>query len=391
MRILLVNETARAHVGGANRMVVETIGLLERAGHEPALAYGDGGASDVTCPVFPYDRRASGQDLEREFGKILVEFAPDVVQFHHLENLGMQRLVLSRAPSCWFLHDQGWFCSGGDRMARDFTPCHRPHGVACLAWHLLQGCGGKNPLRNWRRWRWVGGFLREARAPLRFQVASAFMRQGLVENGVGTARIDLVPLFALPMAGNTASEPGLLLLPSRLVRGKGLELAIESLALRTELNWRLAVAGDGPRREALERLTHARGISARVQFLGELTPADLARWYDRACLVLHPTARPEPFGLVGPESMAHGRAVVAFAGGATEEWLQDGVNGVIVRQRTARALSQTIATLVRDEKKCATMGQAAKERWQAFRPEQFVKRLVESYERTRTGFCAARG
>lgn len=83
MRILLVNHTARAHTGGLNRMVVETCGLLVSARHSVALAFNDGGASEVACPTFalPADD-APDAAMRAAFEDVLQKFQPEVVQLH---------------------------------------------------------------------------------------------------------------------------------------------------------------------------------------------------------------------------------------------------------------------------------------------------------------------
>ena len=387
MRILLVNETARCHTGGANRLVVESLGLLAAAGHSVALAYTDAGASEVTCPVWRLDEPPQGLAGGRALDQVLREFKPDVAQVHWGLPPDLTGVLMKRVPTCQFIHDQSWFCSGGDRMGRRYRPCHRPHGVGCLFWHYAQGCGGKSLSGNRERWQ-----LAQARARLvpghhaRFQVASAFMRRGLLENGYPAAQIDVIPLFALPAQATGGAEPGLLLAPARLVRGKGMDLAVGALAHLPPVRWRLAVAGAGAQRGELEATARRLGVAERVQFLGELPPAELHHWYARAAVVVHPAVRPEPFGLVGIEAMAQGRPVVAFAGGGTEEWLVDGETGLVIQERSPRALAQGLAALLSDPDRARAMGQAGRRRWEEFRAERFLERVLASFERCRAAW-----
>lgn len=384
MRILLVNETARCHTGGANRSVVESLGLLAAAGHTVGLAYTDAGASAVSCPVWRLEGPPPGLAGRRALEEVLREFKPDVAQVHWGLPPELTGDLMNRAPTCQFIHDQSWFCSGGDRMGRQYRPCHRPHGLGCLFWHYAQGCGGKRPWGNLERWRLTRGRAQLGRGHrARFQVASAFMRQGLLENGYLEGRIDVIPLFALPAEQAEEAEAGLLLAPARLVQGKGMDLAVAALAHLPPVAWRLAVAGAGAQRGELEAAVRRLGVAERVQFLGELAPPDLDRWYARAAVVIHPAVRPEPFGLVGIEAMAHGRPVVAFAGGGTEEWLVDGRTGLVVRQRSAEALGGAIGALLREPDRARAMGRAGRQRWEDYRAERFLERVVASFDRCR--------
>ncbi len=382
MRVLLLGETARCHNGGANRVVVESCNWLQRLGHEPALVYEYGDQVEVSCPVFPLRVGAPADQL----GSILESFRPDVVQVHHVTDLDRLEFLSQRIPTSVFLHDQSWFCLCGDRVDRNFTACHRPHGLACLYWNYAQGCGAKRPSNNLIRWQRTNQLMRlRGLGTVRIQVASRFMSRGLRENGYDLNRVDVVPLFADPEVPAGVMEPGLILLPSRLVPAKGVQVAIEAVARLADLPWRLVIAGDGWHRPALERLAKRLGISERVEFLGEVTPAHLGQWYQRAQMVLFPVLREEPFGLVGVEALAHGRPIVAFGGGGVEEWLWNGETGLQVDEKTATAFGNAIRELLTDPSRSAAMGAAAAVRAAKFHPAAYIGRLMESLERTRSG------
>lgn len=379
MRLLLLNDSARPHNGGMNRVVVETCDWLARAGHEVGLAYQDDGPVAVQCPVFALSQGGAPGDL----AQLVQKFRPDVVQIHYVRRPALLEEAAALGPTCVFLHDQTWFCPSGDRMDRTCQPCHRPHGAGCLFWNYAQGCGGKNPVGNWQRWRRTEKLAVLKRLPkVRLQVASGFMTQGLRENGYDPARMDVIPLFAQPPAIVGAIEPGLLLLPSRLAPGKGVDLALQAVARLGGLNWQLVIAGEGNQRADLQTLANALGIAERVRFLGEVRPSDLDSWYEKAHVVLFPVMRREPFGLIGVEALAHGRPIVAFRGGAVEEWLVDGETGFGVDERTPAAFAAALQRLLSDVDRCRAMGEAARRHYDRFHPAAYVERLVEAFRRT---------
>jgi glycosyltransferase involved in cell wall biosynthesis len=387
VRVLLLGETARFHNGGANRVVVDTCEWLGRAGHEVALAYQHGGAVEVGCRTFQLPLGGTTEQLSA----ILDEFRPDVTQVHYVARPERLPELAARVPTCVFLHDQTWFCLCGDRADRKFSPCHRPHGLACLFWNYAQGCGAKNPKLNlelWRRTQQLG--VLKSVPTARIQVASKFMTTGLRENGYDLARVDLVPLFAEPPPATADTEPGLLLLPSRLVPGKGVQLALDALARLQPLKWRLVIAGEGWHRAALAARSRRLGIGERVTFLGELAPAELAHWYARTQAVLFPVLRQEPFGLIGVEALAYGKPIVALAGGAVDEWLWPGETGLRVDERTPEAFAAAIRELLENPLRCQAMGAAAWRRYPQFHPSAYVERLVASFEKTRASFPRSR-
>ena len=82
MRLLLVSDSARIHNGGANRVVVETCGLLAARGHQVAIAHVNPGTSEVDCPTFllPRDNPSGrltfemiGDDIAEEGIKYLMK------------------------------------------------------------------------------------------------------------------------------------------------------------------------------------------------------------------------------------------------------------------------------------------------------------------------------
>jgi glycosyltransferase involved in cell wall biosynthesis len=393
MRILVLNETARPHTGGANRIALESLTVLQRAGHAVALLHHDPHPPQTPWPAFAINPLGDGMSLSKEISRIHDSFQPDVVQVHNFNVPIFDDPQFAILPACRFIHDQSWMCSGGDRMQRGGVPCHLRHSWTCLIHHYASGCGGRNPAGNWRRWKLVetrSAYGRQRR--VRIQVASEFMRRGLIENAYPSGQIDVVPLFSQAPTRTAVTEPGLIVAACRLVPSKGIDVLLRALSepgLR-DLKWLLVVAGDGPERERLRALAATLGIGARVEFPGELPPEDLDSWYARCALVVSPVLRPEPFGLIGPEAMAHGKPVVAFAGGATEEWLTDQETGWVVREKSSAALSQALRKLLLSPETLERLGHGARSHWERFRPEVFVSRMVKSFESCIVDFSRCR-
>lgn len=377
MRVLLLNHSARPFNGGANRVVVETCQFLEQAGHEVFLAYFDEGPVAVRCPV----RSLPGGGRPGDIESLIRDWKPDVLQIHTVRGEAMLREA-AKVPAAVFLHDQTWFCAAGDRMKRDLSPCHRMHGLSCLFWNYAQGCGRKSPIGNLQFWKRTESLQEIRQHPrIRLQVASGFMREGLLENRHDPARIDHVPLYApVPKPSDLPQEAGLLFLPSRLVPPKGVQAALHAVARLHHRNWRLVIAGEGWHRAALENLSRSLGLQDRVQFIGEVAPDEVASWYDRCEVVLFPVLRHEPFGLVGVEAMSHGRALVGFGGGGADEWFRDGESAVRVAQRTPEALAEALDGLLADRPRIQQLAAGARRHYPHFHPDAYLQRLLASFE-----------
>ena len=100
--------------------------------------------------------------------------------------------------------------------------------------------------------------------------------QGMVDwikaRGWDPARVHLVPNFTLDLAGAEPASLGipagakLVLAMGRLHRNKGFDILLAAATRLPDVH--VAIAGDGPERETLERLTQQAGLGDRVHFLG---------------------------------------------------------------------------------------------------------------------------
>jgi glycosyltransferase involved in cell wall biosynthesis len=118
---------------------------------------------------------------------------------------------------------------------------------------------------------------------------------------------------------------------------------------------RLALAGDGPARPALER--HFAGLP--VHFAGYLRGEALAAAYASADVFVFPSAL-ESFGLVVLEAMASGLPVVAARVGGVSEMVVEGVSGWTFAPGDTAALAAGVRRLGSDRARRAVMGQAAR-------------------------------
>jgi glycosyltransferase involved in cell wall biosynthesis len=131
----------------------------------------------------------------------------------------------------------------------------------------------------------------------------------------------------------------------RMAPCKGPHLAIEAARIA---GVRLKLAGEiqplYQRYWEEQVLPHIDGD--RVEYIGEADRAMKSELLARARALLFPIQWEEPFGLVIIEAMACGTPVLAFAGGAVEEIVSNGVNGWICRdtaEMAARIASVDIA------------------------------------------------
>ena len=123
----------------------------------------------------------------------------------------------------------------------------------------------------------------------------------------------------------------------------------------------LAVAGDGPEREALAALAAQLGVSERVRWLGLLPHPDVFRFL-RAVDAFAMPSRYEGFGLAAVEAMAAGLPVVASKVDGLEEVVDHGCTGFLVPTEESEPLSRAIVNLLSDPARARPMGLAGRKR-----------------------------
>lgn len=100
----------------------------------------------------------------------------------------------------------------------------------------------------------------------------------------------------------------------------------------------------------------------------------------RMDIVLNPSDQPEAFGLVVIEAMALGRPVVATDHGGPKEIIQNGENGFLIEPGNAKELADVICDLLVDQDKRLRIGQMGKrEVEQRFNIDLFIESFRKIY------------
>lgn len=179
--------------------------------------------------------------------------------------------------------------------------------------------------------------------------------------------IDVLPKQPAPLRAIAGWPDGAetVVLVGRLQRWKGADVFLRAAARVSRLrpDARFALVGGAlygwelDFAEHLPQLAAELGLADRVWFAGHRDDAlDLMAAAD---VVAHCSRRPEPLGLVVPEAMALGRAVVATRSLGPEEVVDDGVTGLLTDPDDDAALAAAVAGLLADPARRETMGAAA--------------------------------
>ncbi len=162
---------------------------------------------------------------------------------------------------------------------------------------------------------------------------------------------------------------------SRLVAEKGLDVVIDVLRLLRDkgVPHGALIVGEGPERSNLEQ-----SLPDAV-FTGHLAGEALATAYASSDVFLFPSET-ETFGNVTLEALSSGLpAVVANATGSNS-LVDDGVNGFLATPRNAESFVEKVERLILDPDLRHRMGDAARERAQAYDWNLVLAQMTSYYE-----------
>jgi phosphatidylinositol alpha-mannosyltransferase len=138
-------------------------------------------------------------------------------------------------------------------------------------------------------------------------------------------------------------------------------------------------AGRGYLRYVRERNLHG------IEFIGEVSQADLPRYYKSCDVFCAPALSGESFGLVLLEAMALGKPVVATNIDGYRQVMQDGVQGRLVEPRDSPGLATALLEILQSEEARKNYGDHGRITARSFSWERVSSRLIRFYEDVRQG------
>lgn len=165
-----------------------------------------------------------------------------------------------------------------------------------------------------------------------------------------------------PMAGNMVCV-------AKLIEKKGYDTAIRACDVLNKMgiDFKYRIVGDGPLGPHLKALVKQLGLNDRVEFLGRRPNDQLLTLFGEACLFLMPckTARNgdmDGIPVAMMEAMACRVPVVSTMISGIPELVENGVNGMLVKEKDVDALADSIKNLLSDMGKLRKYGEAARQK-----------------------------
>lgn len=364
MKLLYVHERFGALAGAeANAHITatelgkrgHTMGIL----HGPSTGKNEAGWNATFTDRFPIDPEAGAESTR----KAIATFNPDVVYVHKMADLAViQALVDSGKPLVRMVHDHDIYCMRSYKynyFTREIcTRAASPYCIfPCLA-SVVRNSGPGLPLK------WVSYSDKKREIALnqqfrRMVVVTTYMRDELLNNGFDGSRIRIhapVPRMGDPNLRSTFSDRNLILYAGQIIRGKGVDVLLESLA-KVKTPFECIILGDGNHKTACEELSRKLGLQDRVHFKGFIPQDELKAYYRECSVVALSSLWPEPIATIGLEVMRYALPVVAFDAGGIKDWLIDGHNGYLVGWMDRDAFARRIDELLKDKPKARALGE----------------------------------
>jgi glycogen synthase len=411
MKVLLATDSFPPRCGGSGWSTYELARGLRARGHEIAIVQPKPGTPSgtrardyddfrvievgVTAPPFPYVRNYFKN--ERLF-PILTQTLIDRVKTEPVDVIHGQHVLTSipaieaaahcRIPSVCTVRDYWPVCYWSDLIhtteglslcpacsSRMMMQCVRPRSGALwpLALPMIPYMQG-----NLKRKR-TG--LARANAVIAVSSAIAADLRARAPELAGT-RVDIIPnpvdviaLRARAAAANPPIDGPYALYLGKLAPNKGTSHLVEVVE-RANLDWPLAVVGDGP--DAASIANAAKQSTRDIRMIGWVDGEATAAWLAHASLLIFPSRGPESLSRVLIEASALGVPIAAMNTGGTRDIVTHNVTGLL--SSTPAGLADDVRRLRADEDLRRRLGDAARQHVErSFEASTVVARVERLY------------
>jgi glycosyltransferase involved in cell wall biosynthesis len=216
----------------------------------------------------------------------------------HLYRARLRRILREVEPDAAYIHNE-------------------PYALASMQWALALGSrvpfgfyAAQNLLKRYPLPVRIGERLVHRRASFAFPVSEEVGRI-LRQRGYG-GPLEVLPLpfdpARLDGGADHSQVPPVIGYLGRLSSEKGVDILLEACAKVRHLDYRCVIAGDGPARAELRDLAGRLGLEQRVDWMGYVNHAEVAKLYSNLHVVVVPSRTTpswkEQFGRVVVESLA---------------------------------------------------------------------------------------
>lgn len=386
-------------IGGAEKLLFDTLSILEEAGHANVVVYNEhpdqrpgGRRPEYGCEGLEQSfvhfspwLRAQQRRARARLGDIIDRHKPDVCHIHNLQNPFIHEYLTDALPCVRSIHDPRLYCFTYWRLLPDKSVCPYPLGKECIR----QGCLSQGAVPRTvfdMNAKWV---VRTNRAHRRMPVLIGESRaqiECMLENGFSPEQVAWLPNMTRLrpeeetlefMERHFRPEERIVLFVGRASYEKGGQVLIDA-AKRLKTKCRVVFITAGPLLDEWQ----AKAAEAGVEIIPGLSYDETRAWYARASLVVVPSVWLESFCLVGLEAYANMKPVVGSSIGGIKDWLKDGETGWFFEPGNAGELAAKVDAALADPDRLTSMGRAGYRRARDYySADVYLPRLLAIYRR----------
>ena len=334
------------------------------------------------------------QLLTRVLQKIITENQIDLI--HATDDRYVGVAAIQAAHNCHRSVVQDfrdyWFCClKGDLLFQNRQPCTGLELNKCL--RCLHPA--KTPWTAYKYYHWQKRLPVFARADLKLPVSQAvadqLQRFGLATNshvfydtlpefdqqGRSFDPVKITSLLKLYQL----TDKTIVFFAGRLIYHRGIKVLLETALLLQKSNPKIhfLIAGDGELRDYINDFVTAHQLR-NLTLLGQISPIQMADFYQLADLVFFPSQLHEPFSRTVLEAVFYELPVVTSNLGGLKELITDGQNGFLIDPQDPIQATEKILQIALNSRTQIKMSAANHERQKDFSRRQYFDRLLTHYQ-----------
>lgn len=323
-------------------------------------------------PQSNYHPTSDDQSLFREAKRLDVDLL-------HLHEAPFE-IPSNRPPTVRTIHGHRAGCPSGSRyLKRSGRPCDRKYTITgCLWGHIVDRCGSVRPHKTVQNFTRIRREIKQA-SQIPTMTVSNFSREQMVRAGCPPENLYTFhspsPETDIPFSPVSREDAPRFVFLGRLVPEKGLDWLLRAFT-QVDVPAHLDIAGEGPKRDAMETLAKELEIAPEVSFHGWVEDKNIPSLIQQARAVVFPSVWHEPAGLVSLEAAAYGRPVIASRVGGIPEYARPEF-ATLVDVRNVDELTETITHFAQHPKRANEMG---KRGYQIARSEYAIDDFIQTID-----------
>jgi glycosyltransferase involved in cell wall biosynthesis len=362
MVILLVHNRYQ-QAGGEDMVFAEESSLLRRHGHHVVEYVEDNRRIDEIGRPAAAMRSVWSSGTRLRLRDLIRRERPEVAHFHNIFPLISPSAYWAcretGTPVVQTLHNYRLLCAAA-LFFRSGRPCEDCLGKRFLWPGVFHGCYRGSRLETagvtmmLETHRMIGTWRNKVDL---FIALSEFSRRKFIEGGIAEGRIAVKPNFVHPDPGPGRAQGDFALFVGRLSTEKGIRVLLD--AWRNFPQCPLAICGDGPMRDLVDRFAWSRPPGT-VLVYGVRTRQEVFGLMKRARFLVFPSTCYENFPLVIADAFACGLPVISTDIGAAAEIVDHGRTGVHFKSGDRHSLTAAARRLWDRPREARMMGAEAR-------------------------------